>query len=785
MSDTEYKAGFDLLLLGTTTYRDFIVPQLSRLLVPLSRSRTSLSVLEIGPGPKSILGSLPDHLRQRIKRFTAFERNGLFSAELEQWLRATPETEPPFPCLKHTPDIRQRPFILRSSTACDDDAGASETDEKFDVVLFCHSMYDMNRKAKVIEQALEMLAGKPEGAMVVVFHRDGTFHVDGLVCHQTASFPTGAVCVPDDDDVLDCFNSFIVGYAINDADEEKVVRAECRKLSRAMARHDETRPNHLFFSSNEIMVAFTKHATALPEPTARVPVLEGDKVVKNREARHHHPAAVIKPTDVSHIQECVQWAVRHGVGLTIVGGGHSGHCIWPNVVAVDMGSFDRVHILDAWNDRGGSGSSFECMVVAEAGSTTGEVIRKTTAAGVTVPLGSRPSVGSGLWLQGGIGHLTRSHGLTCDAIVGAVLVSVDSGKVLYIGCVPSEHRPAGAIRPGNEVDLMWAIKGAGTNFGIVVSVTFKAFKEPIYSYRNWTSSFSDKLETRRKLADFDNLIAGKLPRNCSADAYLYWEADKLNLGVTIFESSTTARLASRTHLSTPGPWEPILGPEYCTRTTDPIGLFEAEMYMAVMHGGHAGGKTSSFKRCLFLKHISSSNITDVMLAAIETRPTPFCYLHLLHGGGAIHDVPANATAFGCRDWDFACVVTGIWPRDQDGTELARAAVAWVYKTAGDLLPLCNGVYSADLGPDPRDAVLAARTFGSNRQRLVRLKHNLDPHNVLAYTCPLKETPVRQKLIVLVTGECGTAKDYCADIWASAIMSCTRRSLVARAVSITT
>ena len=79
---------------------------------------------------------------------------------------------------------------------------------------------------------------------------------------------------------------------------------------------------------------------------------------------------------------------------------------------------------------------------------------------------------------GGIGHLARLHGLACDAIVGAVMVSVESGHVLCIGRIPSQHQPAGAIHPKNEADLLWAMKGAGTNFGIVVSVTFKAFAAP-------------------------------------------------------------------------------------------------------------------------------------------------------------------------------------------------------------------------------------------------------------------------------------------------------------------
>jgi hypothetical protein len=57
-----------------------------------------------------------------------------------------------------------------------------------------------------------------------------------------------------------------------------------------------------------------------------------------------------------------------------------------------------------------------------------------------------------------------------------------------------------------------------------------------------------------------------------------------------------------------------------------------------------------------------------------------------------------------------------------------------YDTANhfrDLLPMSSGVYGADLGPDPRDAMLTVKAFGLNRPCLALLKHSLDPGNVLA------------------------------------------------------
>ncbi|KAJ5742592.1 phosphoribosyl transferase domain protein [Penicillium nucicola] len=130
----------------------------------------------------------------------------------------------------------------------------------------------------------------------------------------------------------------------------------------------------------------------------------------------------------------------------------------------------------------------------------------------------------------------------------------------------------------------------------------------------WTSQ-------RLKLDRFDTRVAGKLPHSSSADEYLYWDAGQLHLGITMLESFTPG-LVAESRMSTSFA-SPILGPEDNYNIVDSIGLFETEMYMSKMHGGHGEGKTSSFKRCLFLKNIGA--VADVLLAAMETRPTENCF----------------------------------------------------------------------------------------------------------------------------------------------------------------
>ncbi|KAJ5165286.1 uncharacterized protein N7500_007116 [Penicillium coprophilum] len=575
--------------------------------------------------------------------------------------------------------------------------------------------------------------------------------------------------VANENEVLDSFAPFIAGFIMQDVETDKAIRVKWREICRALGRLEDAYPDHLLFRSPNIMVAFTQHATTLPELTAQVSLLKGDKTVKNWEARLHHPAAIVRPTEVQHIQKCIQWALKHGLGLAVIGGGHSGHCQRSNVVSVDMSAFDQLHIIESEDGQRESGQDSVPLIVAGAGCKTGDIIRKTMAAGVTVPLGARPSVGAGLWLQGGIGHLARLYGLACDAILGAVMVSVESSQVFYIGRVPSQHQPAGAVRPENEEDLLWAMRGAGTNFGIIVSFTFKAYVVPTFSTRTWCIPLSDNIEARHTLSRFDDLVTGSLPRNCSADAYVYWDTGRPHVGVSMFEASTT---------------EPrVFGPENNFQVMDSVMLFEADMYMSEMHGGHGSIKKSSFKRCLFLKCIGAPKVADILVAAIRNRPSSESYLHLVQGGGAISNVAANATAFGCRDWDFACVITGVWPREQYGNASSRDAVQWVYDVANDLLPVSSGVYGADLGPDPRDAVLAVKAFGPNLARLSHLKHSLDPNDVLAYACPLPKMPRAQKLIILITGASGAGKDYCAAIWVSAFLNYTLKRLIARVVSI--
>ena len=76
----------------------------------------------------------------------------------------------------------------------------------------------------------------------------------------------------------------------------------------------------------------------------------------------------------------------------------------------------------------------------------------------------RPSVGvGGFTLHGGIGWLTSAHGPALDQLLEADIVLAD-GKVLTCSEIQNE-------------DLFWAIRGAGSAFGIVTRMVIQAYEQ--------------------------------------------------------------------------------------------------------------------------------------------------------------------------------------------------------------------------------------------------------------------------------------------------------------------
>ena len=83
----------------------------------------------------------------------------------------------------------------------------------------------------------------------------------------------------------------------------------------------------------------------------------------------------------------------------------------------------------------------------------------------------------------------------------------------------------------------------------------------------------------------------------------------------------------------------------------------------------------SVKRCVLLPLLLRIH-ESILFEAIVNAPTKWTYFHLLHGGGAADRVPLSETAFGCRNWSFAAVITARWA-DSDTVVEQDVMIGWI------------------------------------------------------------------------------------------------------------
>ncbi|MEW9527202.1 FAD-binding oxidoreductase [Microbispora sp. NPDC049125] len=161
------------------------------------------------------------------------------------------------------------------------------------------------------------------------------------------------------------------------------------------------------------------------------------------------PAGVAYCKTPGDVAECLAFARRFAVPVTSRSGGHS-YAGW---------STGKGLVIDVSPMSGVSHSGGHATV--GAGARLVDVYAKLGAHKVSIPAGTCPTVGvAGLTLGGGIGVVSRTYGLTCDALESVRMVLAD-GRV--VTCSATENP-----------DLFWASRGGGGgNFGVATSFTFR------------------------------------------------------------------------------------------------------------------------------------------------------------------------------------------------------------------------------------------------------------------------------------------------------------------------
>ena len=163
------------------------------------------------------------------------------------------------------------------------------------------------------------------------------------------------------------------------------------------------------------------------------------------------PAVIARCATVEDVSQAVRFARDHGLPLAVRGGGHNG---------AGLGTCDDGVVVDLCLLKSIDVDPPARTVRVGGGATWGEVDRATHPFGLATPSGIISTTGvGGLTLGGGLGHLTRRHGLAIDNLLAADVV-LASGEMV---------RASMRENP----DLFWAIRGGGGNFGVVTSFLFR------------------------------------------------------------------------------------------------------------------------------------------------------------------------------------------------------------------------------------------------------------------------------------------------------------------------
>jgi FAD/FMN-containing dehydrogenase len=400
------------------------------------------------------------------------------------------------------------------------------------------------------------------------------------------------------------------------------------------------------------------------------------------------PAAIARCTGAGDVAAALGFARANGLEVAVRGGGHNpaGHCVVDDGLVIDLSRMRAVEV------------DGEARIArAEGGSTWLDFDTATQAHGLVGPGGIVGSTGvCGLALGGGIGYLTAQHGLTCDNLVGAEIVT-PSGELVR---ADAQQNP----------DLLWALRGGGGNFGVALRLEFQL--QPLERVVGGVVTYAGKgvPEAFRRFRD----LVSRAPHELSLQA---------ELSVDESVTPTFAVIPCYTGAAT--------DPEELAALRSAPGLVD---YGVREHGfldqqlisNPAYGEVRHYWKGHFVRELPDELIDELLVRIVALGRVPGLVLfESLHG--APKDADPDAAAVGFRDAAFNVSVMSAW-RDP---ALDEEQIAWARETAAVLEPwsMSGGYVNYMQADEPVERVKGA--FGDEAfERLQALKARYDPDNIL-------------------------------------------------------
>jgi FAD/FMN-containing dehydrogenase len=370
------------------------------------------------------------------------------------------------------------------------------------------------------------------------------------------------------------------------------------------------------------------------------------------------------------------------------GAGHNpaGHCAVDDGLVIDLSRMRSVEV-----DAGAR------VAISEGGATWLDFDAATQQHGLVTPGGVVGSTGViGLTLGGGIGHLTAQHGLTCDNLIAAELVTPAGERV----------RASGEENP----ELLWGLRGGGGNFGVVMRAEFRL--HPLERVVGGKLSYSGDgvREALRTFLAVDSRAGSEL--SCQAQLVL---DESLTPGLEVapcYTGSDSEPEELAALRSAPG----LVG--------DTVREQSFLDQQSIFDPGY--GVDRNYWKGHFVRELTDELI-DTLIERMTRLGRPPGEILIESLRGAPKDVDPNSAALGYREAAFNVSVMASWSDPAHDDE----GIAWARETAAAIEPYSvSGGYANYMQADePLERVRAA--FGPDAfERLESLKARHDPDNVL-------------------------------------------------------
>ncbi len=410
------------------------------------------------------------------------------------------------------------------------------------------------------------------------------------------------------------------------------------------------------------------------------------------------PAVVARCAAVGDVVVALREARDRGLVVAVRGGGHN---------VAGTGTVEDGLVIDLSGMRDVVVDPARGSARAAGGATLGDLDAATQAHGLAVPVGIVSETGvAGLTLSGGMGWHRRKHGLSCDNLWSAQVVTADGDVVT----ASADEHP----------DLYWGLRGGGGNFGVVTS--FELAAHPVGPDVAVAFVLYPAERTAEVFAACEAWTA-EAPEDVSPVAFVGTVPPVEAFPVASHGKPFAAVAGLHPHAVS---GEAVLQPlrELGDPIVDLSGVMSYLEAQSLLDEDYPKGAR------YYWKSITLTGLSEGALAQLErsagAAPSGLSTIDVWYQGGAMSRVGAEDTAFGDRSSPILIGVEANWEDPADD----EANIAWARRCVEDLRPFSDGGTYLNFPGFLEEGEQQLRdAYGANLARLGEVKRAYDPENV--------------------------------------------------------